>query len=101
MLTERTLFIHDIINSAEKPSGLLDMKLWMAGVAKPHATRERSLTFGPGTRDMSSVATTPYSRATSMSSTTAHTSSNDPQSESEPTVFHGGLEDEKDNLEEL
>ena len=107
MLTERTLFFHDIISSTEKPSGLLNMKSWTTGVAK---TRECSLTFGPGTRDMSSVAN-PHSRATSVSSTTTRTSSmttashasHGPQSEGESIVtrMFGGLEDEKDSLEEL
>lgn len=108
MLTERTLFFHDIVDSTDKPSGLHNVKLWTTGIAKPRQTRARSLTFGAGTRDMSAVTST-HSRAMSVSSTTGTASartSNIPtasHSESEPSVIQrfGGLEDENDSLEEL
>jgi hypothetical protein len=107
MLTERTLFFHDIVDSTDKPSGLLNVKLWTTGIAKPRQTRARSLTFGPGSKDMSSLAS-PHSRATSVSSTTApsartYTIPTASHSESEPSVVRtfGGLEDENDSLEEL
>jgi len=107
MLTERTLFFHDVVNSSDKPSGLLNVKLWTTSVAKPRVTRDRALTFGPGTRDWSSV-TAPDSCATSVSSTTAptpstRTTSNGLQSETEPAGLptYGGLEDEKGSLEDI
>jgi len=104
MLTERTLFFHNVVNSAEKPSGLLAVKAWTTGVAKPRGPtgRERSLTFGPGTRDWSSV-TGPRSRATSASSTTTRT----PSSATTSHELHSesgtlsSLGDEKVNLKDL
>ena len=88
MPAERTPFPHHI--TTEKPSGLPNMKLWTSSIAKPSQTRDRSLTFGPGTRDMSSV-TIPHSHMTNISPTTAHTPSI-------TSVPHG---DENNSLEEL
>jgi len=104
MLTESTLFFHDVVNSADKPSGLLAVKAWTTGVAKPRGPtgREWSLTSGHGTRDWSSV-TSPCFRATSASSTTActpssATTSHELQSESGTL---GSLGDEKVNHKDL
>ena len=109
MLIERSLFFLNIVNSTEKPSGLLNVKSWSTGVAKPkpHATRVCSLTSGPGTKDLSSI-TGPHSHATSISSATTHTSSTPMTScelrlESKTTLFRasGGLVDGKGKLENV
>ena len=36
LLTETTLFFHDIISSTEKPSGLVKVTKWTAALAKQH-----------------------------------------------------------------
>jgi hypothetical protein len=103
LLTEQTLFFHNMANSTEKPSGLLKVNLWASSVAKPCMSREQSRIFGPRTRDSASV----HSRTTSVLSATAPTSmptmSNKLESERGPGVVRtfGGLEDETDDLEDL
>jgi hypothetical protein len=96
LLTERTLFFHDVVNSNDKPSGLLKVNLWASGVAKPQVSRGQSRTFGRRKKDSASV----HSRATSVSSASAPTSM---PTMSEPGVVqtYGGLEDEPDELDNL
>jgi hypothetical protein len=108
LLTEQSLFFHNVVNSTEKPSGLLKVKLWASGVAKLCMSREWGRTSGPRARDSASArSASVHSHATSVSSILASTSmptmSNNLQSEREPGVVRtfGGLEDETDDLEDL
>ena len=139
LLTETTLFFHDVISRTEKPSGLVKVTNWTVALAnqhalvdraadeadkraadeakgptakpKTHGTRGHALTFGPGSKDWSSI-TRPPSRAATLTSvsSTAPTSStpitnlnSEKSSEGKPTIAwaFGGLQDENEGSEDL
>ena len=138
LLTETTLFFHDIVTRTEKPCGLANVTKWTAALAKErividhaakavkkraadaakHAadeakedtdkgkTRDRALTFGPGSKDLTSIAHS-FSRATTPASVFSSTPTTNVSSfEGNPAVSaivraFGGFQDENDNLEEL
>ena len=153
LLTETTLFFHDVISRTEKPSGLVKVSKWTAALAKQHevvrraaieapiraaerhaakeakkhvADEERTamqktcvsrgcaLTFGPGSKDWSSITTCPRSYAatpasissstTSASSTPTADVNSERRSEGKPAIARtfGGFHDETpDNFEDL
>ena len=51
ILTELTLFFHDIATRTETFSGPLKVTTWTTGLASIHPTRDQSLTFGSGSKD--------------------------------------------------
>jgi hypothetical protein len=135
LLTETTLFFHDVVSRTEKPSGLARVTKWTAALAKEHIVidhaakaakkraadaakhaankakedtnkgkmHDRALTFGPGSKDLSSI-THSLSRASTPASVFSSTPmTNVGSSEGNPAIVRafGGFQDENNNLKEL
>jgi hypothetical protein len=104
ILTESTLFFHDIATRTKTFSGPLDLMTWTKGLAGTHPTRDRSLTFGSGSRNWAFVTPgRPRSHASGPSSSTEITGSmstisTESQRTSNRGPVAGGHQVEKKNI---
>jgi hypothetical protein len=135
LLTETTLFFHDVVSRTEKPCGLARVTKWTIALAKEHIiidcatkaakkrtadaakhaadeakedtdkgkTHDHALTFGPGSKDLSSITLSLLHATTPASVFSSTPTTNVGSSEGNPAIVQafGGFQDENNNLEEL
>jgi hypothetical protein len=98
LLTETTLYFHDFSISTEKPPEPAWVTTWSQALASARATRDRSQTFGSGSKQWPSA-----NHVASVSSGSILTPSSLQGSEVGANIVRkfGGLEDEKDDSDDF